>query len=277
MRLRVGVDVGGTFTKAVAVDPATGAVRHVRTVPTTHDAPGGVADGVVTVLAALADAVGAAALGAVTWSTTQAVNALLEGDVATVGVLGLGSRPDLGKARRRTRLHDVELVAGRRLPVVGEFLDVTDGLDPQDLAAALDRLQGAGAGAVAVAEAFAPDRGAAERAAVRAATARGLPACGSTDLVGMYGLELRTVTAAVNAAILPVATATADTVQRGAHAAGLPGPLLVMRGDGGATDLAGFRQEPARSLYSGPAASVAGVLRALAPLEAVVVEGGGTS
>ena len=36
---------------------------------------------------------------------------------------------------------------------------------------------------------------------------------------------------------------------------------MVMRGDGGATDPAGLRREPARALYSGPAASVAGVLR----------------
>ena len=36
---------------------------------------------------------------------------------------------------------------------------------------------------------------------------------------------------------------------------------MVMRGDGGATDLEGFRAHPARTLYSGPAASVAGALR----------------
>jgi N-methylhydantoinase A/oxoprolinase/acetone carboxylase beta subunit len=29
---------------------------------------------------------------------------------------------------------------------------------------------------------------------------------------------------------------------------------MVMRSDGGATDLAGFRAAPARTLYSGPAA-----------------------
>ena len=52
---------------------------------------------------------------------------------------------------------------------------------------------------------------------------------------------------------------------------------MVMRGDGGATDLDGFRRAPARTLYSGPAASVAGALRFAGVAEGVVVEVGGTS
>ena len=50
-----------------------------------------------------------------------------------------------------------------------------------------------------------------------------------------------------------------------------------MRGDGGATDLEGFRREPARTLYSGPAASVAGVLRHSRVHDGIVIEVGGTS
>ena len=37
-RVRIGIDVGGTFTKAVAIDSATGGIVSVSTVPTTHDA-----------------------------------------------------------------------------------------------------------------------------------------------------------------------------------------------------------------------------------------------
>ena len=50
-----------------------------------------------------------------------------------------------------------------------------------------------------------------------------------------------------------------------------------MRGDGGATNAEGFRREPARTLYSGPAASVAGVLRFSRLRDGVIVEVGGTS
>ena len=60
-------------------------------------------------------------------------------------------------------------------------------------------------------------------------------------------------------------------------AAGIDAPVMVMRGDGGATDLAGFRPRPARTLYSGPAASVAGALRYTGVRDGVIVEVGGTS
>ena len=45
--LVVGIDVGGTFTDVVAVDAATRALVARIKVPTTHDAPGGVAEGIV--------------------------------------------------------------------------------------------------------------------------------------------------------------------------------------------------------------------------------------
>src|SRR5581483_11200568 len=99
----------------------------------------------------------------------------------------------------------------------------------------------------------------------------GIPATTSTELSGLYGLELRTLTGALNASILPIALRTAEVVQAGAAS------VMVMRGDGGATDLAGFRRAPALTLYSGPAASVAGALRTGAIGDAVIVEVGGTS
>lgn len=277
MSARVGVDVGGTFTKAVAVDADTGAVVARAVTPTTHDHPDGVAAGVVAVVAQLADELGPGAITLVTHSTTQAVNALLEGDVATVGVIGMASAPNVAKARRRTALGAVPLGDQRRLHTLSEFLDVTDGLDEEAVRGALARLVAAGAGAVAIAEAFAPDDAANEAAVAAVAAEMGLPATTSAELTGLYGLELRTVTAAVNASILPIALRTAEVVRAGVAAAGVAAPVMVMRGDGGATDLDGFRRAPARTLYSGPAASVAGALRTGRIDDGVIVEVGGTS
>lgn len=275
--MRIGVDVGGTFTKAVGIDTSSGALAARAAVLTTHDDPAGPAAGVVTVVRAVSEEVGASEVDLITYSTTQAVNALLEGDVAVVGVLGLGRQPDLRKAAKRTRLDKVELAPGRRLPTVSEFLDVTRGLDDVALSGALDRLEAGGATTICVAEAFAPDGGGDERRAVQAALDRGLPACGSAEMTGLYGLELRAVTAALNASVLPIAVRTEEHVERGVAAAGITAPVMVMRGDGGATDPTGLRREPARALYSGPAASVAGVLRHTRMAEGIVIEVGGTS
>ena len=277
VRARVGVDVGGTFTKAVACDLETGAVIARAVLPTTHEDPQGVAAGVVSAVAQVAAQIGGENIELVTHSTTQAVNALLEGDVGLVGVLGLGRRPDLRKARKRTCLDRVDLSPGRRLQTAHEFIDVSDGLDGGELDCAIARLRAAGATSACVAEAFATEDDSHEATAVAALRAVGMPACASCEMSGLYGLELRTVTAAINSSVLPIAVRTAGFVEAGVAQAGIDSPVMVMRGDGGATDLEGFRREPARTLYSGPAASVAGVLRFTQIADGIVVEIGGTS
>jgi len=273
----VGVDVGGTFTKAVAVDASTGAVVARSVVPTTHGDEQGVAAGVVTTVVDVARIVGPEHVDLVTHSTTQAVNALLEGDVGAVGVIGVGRRPELRQAKKRTHLERIELSPGRYLRTIPEFLDVSDGLDETTARDVVARLRAGGATAVSVAEAFAPDDSTQENRLAAIAAEAGLPSCASSELTGLYGLELRTVTATLNASILPIAARTAEVVAAGVRAAGIEAPVMVMRGDGGATDLDGFRRAPARTLYSGPAASVAGALRFAGVAEGVVVEVGGTS
>ena len=169
-RVRVGVDVGGTFTKAVAIDLATRQLVATSIVATTHSAAGGVAEGVVTAVAEVAEAVGAATIDLVTHSTTQAVNALLEGDVGVVGVIGMGRRPDLKKVEKLTQLRNVEVAPGKSLGVRQAFFDVTDGLPVADIRAELVAMKASGVVAVAIAEAFSPDdsRNEDEVAAVRA-------------------------------------------------------------------------------------------------------------
>ena len=49
-RIRIGVDVGGTFTKAVAIDMMNGAIVGKITVPTSHSSSGGVSNGIVLAL-----------------------------------------------------------------------------------------------------------------------------------------------------------------------------------------------------------------------------------
>ena len=275
--VRIGVDVGGTFTKAVALDMGSREVLAQSIVATTHADRNGVATGVVQALADVAAALDGRTVDLVTHSTTQAVNALLEGDVATVGAIGMGRQPELRRSRKRTQMDRVELSAGNRLPVVSEFIDVSDGLDEGLLSDVIERLRAAGCSAICVAEAFATEEQSNEQHVVAAAVDANLPACASSEMSGLYGLELRAVTAALNASVLPIAVRTAAFVEAGVAETGLDCPLMIMRGDGGATDLDGFRREPVRTLYSGPAASVAGVLRSGSIGDAIVVEVGGTS
>ena len=96
--IRVGVDVGGTFTKAVALTTRPFRLLASAVEPTTHEHATGVNAGVAAALSRLLAELGddAARVELVAFSTTQAMNALLEGDVAKVGVVGIGvsSRSD---------------------------------------------------------------------------------------------------------------------------------------------------------------------------------------
>ncbi|PYN11956.1 MAG: hydantoinase, partial [Candidatus Rokuibacteriota bacterium] len=111
----MGIDVGGTFTKAVVLDDATHEIRGKAAVLTTHDAPEGVARGVVEVLRRSLAGFGVdpGAVAFLAHSTTQATNALLEGDVAPVGILGMGTGALEGfLARRGTAVDALELGPG---------------------------------------------------------------------------------------------------------------------------------------------------------------------
>src|SRR5918992_4806577 len=158
--VRVGIDVGGTFTKAVACDARDRRMVARAVVPTTHRASHGVAEGVADALEQVireAAAAGTDRVELVGHSTTEAVNALLEGDTAVVGVLGIGHRPDLDRARTRTRVRDIRPAPGRPLRTLHELVDATDGLDRATVAAALLRLRRQGAETICVSEAFSVD------------------------------------------------------------------------------------------------------------------------
>jgi N-methylhydantoinase A len=277
--LRVGVDVGGTFTKAVAIDAGTHELRAHCAVPTTHSAEGGVTVGVVEALRQLLATLGTegTAVQYVAFSTTQAMNALLEGDVAPVGVVGIGAGRELRATARRTRIGSVGLAPGRELHTEHVLLDAGGSLAAADVRIALERLAARGCEAVAVSGAYSVDDPSEELAVAAAARELGMPACCGHELSGAYGLETRTVSAAINAAVLPVVERTASLVETALEAAGVGAPLLVLRGDGGAMSTDSFRRRPSFTVGSGPAAGVAAALHQLGVVDAIVLECGGTS
>ncbi|MDE2483122.1 MAG: hydantoinase/oxoprolinase [bacterium] len=272
-KLRLGVDVGGTFTDVVAIDARTRALVARVKVPTTHDAPQGVAEGIVTGIERLLRESGVAPddVAFIAHSTTQATNALLEGDVARVGVLGIGGG---WLARRHLRVAPFDLAPG--VTFAPSFAHAR-GADAAQLERALDELARGGVEAVAASAPFGVDDARAESVALERAQARGLFATSGHDVTTMYGLRARTRTAALNAAILPkmlrTARMTADAVRRAAISA----PLMIMRSDGGVMDVREVERRPILTMLSGPAAGVAGALLYENVTDAVFLEVGGTS
>ncbi|HTJ28607.1 MAG TPA: hydantoinase/oxoprolinase family protein [Candidatus Limnocylindria bacterium] len=265
-RLRIGIDVGGTFTDVVAVDAATRALVAAVKVPTTHRHPEGVAAGIVAGLERLLreHAIVPESIAFIAHSTTQATNALLEGDVAKVGVVTLGGRV----ARTFARFKPFAIAEGVRFAPLW-----FDGASPDVLESAL----AAKVEALAVSEPFAVDRPQHEAALVAAARARGLAATSGAEVSAQYGLRARTRTAALNAAILPRMLRTSRVTARAVADARIPAPLMIMRSDGGVMDVAEVERRPILTMLSGPAAGIAGALFHENVTDGIFVEVGGTS
>lgn len=274
-RIRVGIDVGGTFTDAVAIDAQTLELVGQVKVPTTHHHAEGVAQGIIDALTRLLDQTGATAddVGFLAHGTTQATNALLEGDVARVGVVGVGTGFDGWRTRRLTRGQDIRLAPGKHLRAAYAHAAGPGAA----VAEAVRKVVGEGAEVVVGAEAFSVDDPAGEEAVAACARELGVLASTSHDITKLYGLKTRVRTAVINAGILPRMLSTAELVDKSIKAAGITAPLMVMRCDGGVMDLAQMRRRPLLTVLSGPAAGVAGALMGERISEGVFLETGGTS
>jgi N-methylhydantoinase A len=275
-RIRVGIDVGGTFTKAVAIDMIRGGIIGKVTVPTTHSSSEGVSTGIVQALKSLMEKyqILNGEIELISHSTTQAVNALLEGDTAKVGIIGMGVGLEKSNVIKRTNVKDVELGPNKYLHTCYRFLDTSKYLDDREVEQAIGELKEEGAEVIVVSEAYGVDDPSNEKFVMEKAD---VPATAGHELTGIYGLEIRTLTAAINAGILPKATSTARFVESAVRNESIAAPVLIMKGDGGVTSMSTFQSKPIITVLSGPAASVAGALLHLRVIDGVFIEVGGTS
>ncbi|MFI5416703.1 MAG: hydantoinase/oxoprolinase family protein [Nitrososphaerales archaeon] len=278
-RIRIGIDVGGTFTKAIAIDIKTGQIIGKSTTPTTHKAQKGVSEGIVLALSQLVgeSKIELSEIELIAHSTTQAINALLESDTAKVGIIAMGVTPEKGDVIKRTNLHDITFNSDQSLKTEHIFLDTSHLISEKEVRHAIDALKDRGAKVIVATEAFGVDDPSNEMFVMKNAMQGNMPATASHEISGIYGLEIRTLTAAINASVLPKTFEVANFVEEAIRNAGVTAPLMIMKGDGGVTNMDTFRTKPILTILSGPAASVAGALLYLKVTNGIFVEVGGTS
>lgn len=279
--IRVGIDVGGTHTKAVAIDNATYEIVGIGSVKTTHDDELGVSAGVVQAFekCLTENGISPEEVVFIAHSTTQATNALLEGDVAKTGIIGMGEGLLSGfLAKRQSKVEDIKLdVAGKRkIETVHKYINLKD-YSIKRVEEAVDDLSEKGCKVIVASKAFGVDDMTEEIDVRDVGKKKGIEVSAASDISKLYGLTRRTRTAVINASILPKMFETADSTEQSVKMAGIKAPLMIMRGDGGVMDIEEMRKRPVLTMLSGPAASTVGALMYLRVSNGIFFEVGGTS
>lgn len=280
-QIRVGIDVGGTNTKAVAIDNQTYEIVGVGIIPTTHDHELGVSAGVIESFkkCLTENNISSDEVVFIAHSTTQATNALVEGDVAKVGVIGISNGGLVGfLSKIQGKIKDIELDESgkRKITTAYRFINRKD-FSKDLVSKIIDELIAEGCGVIAASKTFGVDGMDEELLIKEVGKEKSIEVCAASEISKLYGLTRRTRTSVINGSILPRMISTADSTEDAVKKAGIEAPLMIMRGDGGVMDIEEMRNRPVLTMLSGPAASTVGALMYLRVSNGIFFEVGGTT
>ena len=265
---RVGVDVGGTFTDAVAFDDETGSVRYAK-VPSTPADP---AEAVIAALDALD--IASSDINRFVHGITIGTNAILEGKGAEVWMLvtrGFRDVLDIARTNRET-LYDITtlkpppIVPRTRTAEIDERL-MFDGtvlvpLDEDQVRAAIGRLPLEPGAAVIVCFLHSYAFPGHERR-VAALLEEAYPdvfVCASSAVLPQFREYERFNTTALNAYIGPLMNRYLTDLQDRLRNRGYGRNIFIMTSNGGVSAAGRARRLPIATVLSGPAGGVAASL-----------------
>jgi N-methylhydantoinase A len=266
MALRIGVDIGGTFTDLVALDEATGAVVNTKALSTPRALLEGVLHCVDQAGVRLPDC------RLVIHGTTIGINALLEGKGARTGLVTTEGFRDVLEIGRGNFLRMYDVIYRRPTPLVprGRCLEVPERLtargdilvplDETAVRAAARRLKDEDVQSVAVVFLFSYRNPAHEQRAaeILAAELPGVSVSVSHRLTQEWREYERTSTTVVNAYLQPIVDRYLGQFGQGLAGRGFKGQLLITQSNGGAFSLEAARSKPVHTIESGPAAGAVG-------------------
>ena len=297
-QVRVGVDVGGTFTDLVLADTRHGGqVVVVHKVPSTpEDQSIGVVSGVVELCRMAGIAPGD--IDALFHGTTVATNMIIERKGATVGMITTRGFRDILHMARHKRPHNFSLqfdVPWQSAPLIKrrDRLVVTERILPPDGTVAVpldeDEVRAAAAlfarrklDAVVVAFLFSFLNDTHERRA-KAIVQEAMPdayVCTSSEVVNTIREYERFSTVAMNAYIGPRTSSYLQQLQGRLREAGMCGAVRIMQSNGGISTVENSIARPVGLLLSGPAGGVIGARatgQACGVGDIITIDIGGTS
>jgi N-methylhydantoinase A/oxoprolinase/acetone carboxylase beta subunit len=267
--LGLGIDTGGTFTDAAIIDMQTMEVLTKAKSPTTYQDLSigllGAVDGVIASGKFEVEEIKIVGL-----STTLATNSILTGKGGQVGLICIGWSPDREWDMGTTIIETVE--GGHTVR----------GYEHQQLdVAALDKAISSMVNkvdAIAISSIFSvynPDHE--ERARKAILEKANMLTVTGHDLTTSLGIKERTITAVLNAKLIPIIGDFLSSVEHSMEKRGIKGQIMVYKGDGSLMNIAVARGRPVDTILSGPAASLMGGRLLSKQENCIVLDIGGTS
>lgn len=265
--MRIGIDIGGTHTDAVLID-GTRLVAAAKA-PTLPD---NLLASITGVLEAILAGHDPRRVRTLNLSTTLSTNAIVTGAIERVAVLVVGG-PGISAETYRIGDH-FHLISGSLDHLGNETL----ALDSEELDRAIDGCLAAGVRSFAVAGKFSPRNPAHENTISERLTDRAEFVSTGHLVSGQLNFGRRIHTAYYNSAVWRTFRAFSAALGRSLKGFDLEAEVNILKADGGTMPLARALDTPVQSIFSGPAASVMGILATVpADTDALMLDIGGTT
>ena len=264
MSLVLGIDTGGTYTDGVIIERAGKKILGKAKALTTRE---NLITGIRNCISAL-EFDKFEEISVVSLSTTLATNAIVEGHGCEVGLIMIGY-----ELEQKTPAKEIRHIAG------GHGVKGTEA-EPLDLIAAREAILSmkGKVEAIAVSGYFSIRNPEHEQAVQKMVTELlDLPVVCAHHLTRSLGIYERTLTAVLNARLIPVIKELLASVKTAMAEKNISGSLMIVRGDGSLMSEEQAKDKPIETILSGPASSVMGAIFLAGEKDALVLDMGGTT
>ena len=266
--VRVGIDIGGTFTDLVLLESRNGRLCNEKVLTTPNDPSAGALQGLERILDR--NGVEPGRVRHLIHGTTLVANAIIERRGARVALITTAGFRDILEIGTEWRYDTYDLFMETPRPLVprhwrfevperiGPAGEVLHALDEDAVAAAARRIASAGVDAVAVSLLHGFRNPAHERRVrdIIRQEAPELAVCISSEVMPEIGEYERTYTTVCNAYVLPIFDRYLKRLTDGLRRMGIDKDLFLMLSDGGTVHQSTASSSPIRLVQSGPAGGV---------------------
>ena len=260
----LGIDTGGTYTDGAILDMRTGKVLcSAKSLTTRNDLSIGIGNVIGKLDPSLFSCISLIGI-----SSTLATNSVVEGKGCRVGLMVIGHEAaenipvdeivqlEGGHTLQGERRDDLDIEGARK------FVDATkDKVDAFAISSYLSVRN--------------PEHEMAVKDLIKSQT--DLPVVCGHELSSALGFNERTITAVLNARLIPIITDLIASLKKVQERMGIKAPLMIVKGDGSLMDESVARERPVETILSGPAASIIGSKALTGLNDAIIVDVGGTT